>query len=150
MKYGYRKAEREFQGRYCVRALRAANLNVSHAAKLAQVNRTYFYDLMKFGRVNPRKVSAREVYRVKPYREELDAFARRFLLRALSHSDYSPSRAARVLGFDRTHIYRMAARLGVGLRRLRDSSEGNAAWRALLASPPAPQDKVEADGPRHP
>ena len=140
MKYSYRKAERDFQGRYCVRALRAANLNVSVAAKIAGVNRTWFYDLMKKGRVNPRKVSAREVYRVKPYPVELDDFARRLLSRSLARSNFSPAATARLLGVDRTHIYRMAARLGVGLRRLRDSGEGNAAWRALSASPPAPQD----------
>lgn len=131
MKYGYRKAERDFQGRYCVRALRAANLNVSRAAKIAGVHRSFFYDLMRLGRVKLADISPREVYRVKPYKVEADDFARRFLRRALIRAKYSPARAARLLGFDRTAVYRMAARLGVGLVRLRERSEGNAAWLAL-------------------
>lgn len=141
MKYSYRKAERDFQRRFCIRALRAAKGNVSEAARIAGVNRGFFYDLMKFGRVKPRAVSPREVYRVKPYREELDGFARRFLTRALVRSNYSPAVAARLLGYNRTALYRMAARLGVGLRRLRERNEGNAAWLALDCPEPGAHSK---------
>lgn len=139
MKYGFEKAKRDFQRRYCIRALRAAGLSVTRAAILADVNRTWFHDLMKMGRVKLSKVSPREVYRVKTYREEFDGFSRRLLSRALARSGHSATATARYLGIDRTHVYRMARRLGVGLLRRSDRNEGNAAWRALAGSSPAPQ-----------
>lgn len=131
MKYSLRKAEREFRARYIVRVLRAAKMNVCHAAKIGEVHRSFLYDLMAEARVNPRTLSPREVYRVKPYREELENFTRRFFVRALAKADHSPAKAARLLGVTRVHVYRIAARLGVGLRRLRHKNEGNAAWLAL-------------------
>lgn len=144
MKYGFEKAKRDFQRRYCIRALRAAGLSVTRAAVLADVNRTWFHDLMKMGRVKLSKISPREVYRVKTYREEFEAFSRRLFTRALTRSNFSATATARYLGIDRTHVYRMAKRLGVGLIRRQDENEGNAAWRALAGSSPAPQ-QTQAD-----
>lgn len=152
MKWNYRKAERDFLRRYLVRVLRASNLRVIPAAELAQVNRTHFYDLLKRARVSPGKIAPRSVYTVRPYRTELDAFSRRFLSRVLAKAGYSPSRAADLLGVDRTHVYRMAARLGVGLRRLREKFEGNRAWLALedpepdtISRPARPLDRAEKE-----
>lgn len=139
MKYGFEKAKRDFQRRYCIRALRAAGLSVTRAAILADVDRTWFHDLMKRGRIKVKSISPREVYRVKTYREEFAGFSRRILSRALARSDHSATAAARFLGIDRTHVYRMARRLGVGLLRRSNKNEGNAAWQALAGSPPAPQ-----------
>jgi hypothetical protein len=137
VKWGYKKAEREFKRRYFERAFRAGGLNVIAAAKLAGVNRTHFYNALKKAGLLRTQIRAGEVYGVKPYRAEHAAFARRFLLRVLAKAGYSPARAARLADVDRTHVYRMAARLGVGLRRLKDKSEGNAAWLALDAGQPA-------------
>lgn len=150
MKYSLRKAEREFRARYVVRVLRAAKMNVIHAAKIAGVHRSFIYDLMAEAGYKSRKPSPREVYRVKPYREEFENFTRRFFVRALAASDHSPAKAARRLGMTRVNVYRVAARLGVGLRRLRDKNEGNAAWLALgREGEPAPQDS-KADAPAPP
>lgn len=131
MKWTYKKAERDFKRRYFERAFRAGSLNVIAAAKLAGLNRTHFYNALKKFGLSRTQIRMGEVYRVKPYRTEHEEFSRRFLLRVLAKADHSPASAARLAGLDRTHIYRMAARLGVGLRRLRDLSEGNEAWAAL-------------------
>ncbi len=144
MKYGYRKAERAFKRRYALRALRAAGMNVARAAQISELNRTHFYNLLKKCRIKIERVSAREVYRVKPYREEFEGFARRLLTRALLRGNYSASAAARFLGVNRTNLYRMARRLGVGLLRRQEKDEGNAAWRELAGFSPAPQD-TQAD-----
>lgn len=139
MKYSLRKAERVFRRSYIGRVMRAANGNVIAAAKIAGVHRSFIYDLMAEAGISPGKISPGKVYRVKPFAESLDDFSRRFLRRALRNANDSPAKAARALGVERPTIYRMAARLGVGLRRLRLKSEGNAAWRALSGAPPAPQ-----------
>lgn len=148
MKYGYRKAKIDFQRRFCIRALRAADLSVTRAAELAEVNRTWFHDLMKKGRVKLAEVSPRKVYSVKPYREELENFSRRMLTRALARSGHSMTATANYLGLNRQNLYRAARRLGVGLvRQHRDADEGNAAWRALAGGSPAPQTmKADAHG----
>jgi len=137
MKWTYKRAEKEFQRRYYTRALRAGGLNVAQAAKLAQVNRTHFYNALKKLKLTRVQIRAAEVYSVRPYEKELRDFSRRFLKRALSRADFSPMKCAQLMGIDRTHVYRMAARLGVGLRGQRKISEGNSAWRALEDSAPS-------------
>ncbi len=134
MKWTYVRAEKEFKRRYFERALRAGGLNVAAAAKLAQVNRTHFYNAMKKLRLSRVQVRAGEVYRVNPYETEHRKFSRRFFQRALIRANWSPKKCATLMGVDRTHVYRLAARLGVGLRRLKKKNEGNSAWRALETS----------------
>lgn len=144
MKWNYRKAERDFQRRYFARVLRAAKMRPGEAAKIAQVNRTQFYTILKRIKLSPGKIEPREVYTVRPYRTEHDSFSRRFLLRVLAKAHYSPTRAATLADLDRTHIYRMARRLGVGLRELREEHEGNSAWFALSDREPAAESRPRA------
>ncbi len=138
MKWTYKRAETEFKRRYYTRAFRAGGLNVAQAAKLAELNRTHFYNALKKLKLTRLQIRATEVYSVRPYEKEHADFSRRFLKRALSRANFSPVECARLMGIDRTHVYRMAARLGVGLRR-QITNEGNSAWRALEEfAPPSP------------
>lgn len=148
MKYSFVKIERAFKRRYFVRALRAANMNVSLAAKIAGLNRTHFHNMMRVYKILPGEISARSVYTVRPYRTEHVEFSRRFLLRALKRAEGRPTVAARIAGMNRAYIYVLARRLGVGLRRQaigRRGNRGNAAWRALADH----GERVEADAPSH-
>lgn len=132
MKFSFLKSERAFKRRYFVRALRAGNFVVAKAARIAGLNRTHFYNMMKRHKITPVEIPMRDVHRVRPYETEHFEFCRRFLLRLLVRSHGSVSGAARLGGIDRTHIYRMARRFGVGLLpQGKRGNRGNAAWRAL-------------------
>lgn len=138
MKFSYRKSELAFRRRYLVRALRAAEMNRSHAAKIAGLNRTHFLGELQRFKISASKIPMRAVYSVRPFKIERREFARRFFERALKRAGGSPAALAALVGIDRTHVYRLLPRLGVGLRPQgggRRGNRGNAAWQALQDRP---------------
>jgi hypothetical protein len=135
LKFSYRKSDLAFRRRYFIRAMRAANLKSGKAAEIAGMNRTAFLAKLKDLKLSRRTISPRSVYSVRPYRIERAEFVRRFFLRIFRRADFSMSAAATLADVNRSHMYRLARRLGVGSFPHSGRNEGNAAWRALDCKP---------------
>lgn len=137
MKSVLKRVGKGFKRRYIVRALIAGQGRVMVAAKLSGLNRTHFHTAMRTLGIDLEKLPLRDVRRVKPYREEHREFFRRFYTRLLTRAEWSPSKAERLSGINRTHFYRATEKFGVKWPRVLKSTKGNAAWRALDARPHA-------------
>lgn len=67
---------------------------------------------------------------MKPYREALLEWQRNYVQQALDACDGSIIKAAKLIGLNRTHLHKFAAKLGVRWTK-REQNYGNAAWQAL-------------------
>jgi DNA-binding NtrC family response regulator len=135
MKWPYKKAERKFRQRYLTRALIAAQLNVTRAAKIIGWTRTSLQNaLVKYG-VNRARIKSRDIHRVQKFDVEFLDWQKRFIKRALARCGNSPTECARLTGLHRASVYRLSDRVGIRLPRVQNN--GNAAWKALndLPSP---------------
>lgn len=137
MESTYLKTERHFKRRYLTRALIKAQGRVEVAAKIAGLNRSFFYSAMKKYGVDFANIPHRDVYSLKPYKVALFEFERKTIRRILERANWSPVEAARISGINRTHFYKLVERLGLKWPRVLDAKKGNAAWRELDALPQA-------------
>ena len=69
-------------------------------------------DLPAFGEAEPPASS----YRFPSFKEASDAYHREFIQRKLDEADGNVSRAAELMGIDRSHLYRRMKALGIGAR----------------------------------
>lgn len=80
---------------------------IMHAA-----NRVGVKDLPAFGNEEPPASS----YRFPSFKEASDAYHREFIQRKLDEADGNVSRAAELMGIDRSHLYRRMRGLGINVR----------------------------------
>ncbi len=69
-------------------------------------------DLPAFGSAEPPASS----YRFPSFKEASDAYHREFIQRKLDEADGNVSRAAELMGIDRSHLYRRMRALGINVR----------------------------------
>jgi len=79
---------------------------------LHQNHRVTVKDLPAFGDTEPPASS----YRFPSFKEASDAYHREFIQRKLDEADGNVSRAAELMGIDRSHLYRRMKALGISAR----------------------------------
>jgi two-component system nitrogen regulation response regulator NtrX len=77
-----------------------------------QNHRVGIADLPAFGDAEPPASS----YRFPSFKEASDAYHREFIQRKLDEADGNVSRAAELMGIDRSHLYRRMKALGISAR----------------------------------
>lgn len=74
-------------------------------------------DLPNFAvETEPSDSAARE-FRFPSFKDATDAYQREFILRKLQEADHNVSRAAEIMGVDRSHLYRRMKTLGINAER---------------------------------
>lgn len=79
---------------------------------MAPNQRVSYKDLPAFGEAEPPASS----YRFPSFKEASDAYHREFIQRKLEEADGNVSRAAELMGIDRSHLYRRMRALGISAR----------------------------------
>jgi two-component system nitrogen regulation response regulator NtrX len=79
---------------------------------LHQNHRVAVTNLPAFGESEPPASS----YRFPSFKEASDAYHREFIQRKLDEADGNVSRAAELMGIDRSHLYRRMRALGISVR----------------------------------
>jgi two-component system nitrogen regulation response regulator NtrX len=85
---------------------------IERVAILHQDHRVSVRDLPAFGDAEPPASS----YRFPSFKEASDAYHREFIQRKLDEADGNISRAAELMGIDRSHLYRRMKALGIAAR----------------------------------
>src|ERR1051325_5766436 len=85
---------------------------IERVAILHQDNRVSVSDLPAFGDAEPPASS----YRFPSFKEASDAYHREFIQRKLDEAEGNISRAAELMGIDRSHLYRRMKALGISAR----------------------------------
>ena len=85
---------------------------IERVAILHQDHRVSVRDLPAFGDAEPPASS----YRFPSFKEASDAYHREFIQRKLDESEGNISRAAELMGIDRSHLYRRMKALGIAAR----------------------------------
>jgi len=85
---------------------------IERVAILHQANRVSVSDLPAFGDAEPPASS----YRFPSFKEASDAYHREFIQRKLDEAEGNISRAAELMGIDRSHLYRRMKALGIAAR----------------------------------
>src|SRR5438552_1324697 len=85
---------------------------------MRQTHRVSVKDLPAFGDAEPPASS----YRFPSFKEASDAYHREFIQRKLDEADGNVSRAAELMGIDRSHLYRRMRALGISARGERASA----------------------------
>jgi two-component system, NtrC family, nitrogen regulation response regulator NtrX len=85
---------------------------IERVAIMHQDNRVSISDLPAFGDAEPPASS----YRFPSFKEASDAYHREFIQRKLDEAEGNISRAAELMGIDRSHLYRRMKALGIAVR----------------------------------